>query len=124
MATMKKTIYKASEIHFIFDRLLVSEKEFEEQTGKKRQWHREQTNAIFLLKKYGVEFWPYVNVGFRVRYLKFFKDGEGAKLLDEKYKQFLSVKTEEPKKLDKSEDFTYTRVTTPIKKGFREKYIE
>lgn len=122
--TTRKTIYKACEIHFIFDRLLVPEKEFTADTGKKRQWHREQQVAIFLLDKYGVEFWPNVNIGFRVRYLKYFKTGEGAKMLDEKYKQFLSIQPTMPKKLDKSEEIEYTRVTTTVKRGFRERFIE
>lgn len=105
----RKTAYSKAQFDFVYDRLLDWKKE--DDNG---YWTRQSRTIQKLFKTYGVDFWPYVNIGTKVRSLEWFTHGEGKKLLDEAYDKFLRIQTPE-KEIDKTEVVSYDRVTTAKK---------
>jgi hypothetical protein len=111
------------EIDFLFERFLTDPKVFQTEMGKPRDYARETQSAKSLLKKYEFQFWKYVNLGFRVRFLRWFNTDAGKKVLEDTYKQYLKVKEPE-KPIDKPELLDYTRTTQTSIKGIRDRLFK
>lgn len=116
----KKTPYSKEQYNFVYERFLYPEKDLGE--GEKYNWPVQTRACQKLFKKYGVDFWPYVNLGFKIRSLHWLTHGRGEQMLNEAYRKFLQIQKPE-KKIDSVEVVKYDRVTE-TKKSVKDTLFE